>query len=89
MFFCEYCEIFKKTYFEKHLRRAASESGFTYQLKGSLQCPHFNIVLSTKERRRLKRCKGNVDLLTVLKRCSDVLITTLFYKQHNDVFPTS
>ena len=89
MFFCEYCEIFKKTYFEKHLPRAASESGFTYQLKGSLQCPHFNIVLSTKERRRLKRCKGNVDLLTVLKRCSDVLITTLFYKQHNDVFPTS
>ena len=89
MFLSENCEIFKNTYFEEHLRRAASESGFTYQLKGSLQCPHFNIVLSTKERRRLKRCKGNVDLLTVLKRCFDVLITTLFYKQQNDVFPTS
>ena len=24
MFFCEYCEIFKNTYFEEHLRKAAS-----------------------------------------------------------------
>ena len=24
--FCEYCEIFKNTYFEKYLRTAASES---------------------------------------------------------------
>ena len=25
MFSCEYCEIFKNTYFKKHLRTAASE----------------------------------------------------------------
>ena len=25
--FCEYCEIFKNTYFEEHLRMAASVSG--------------------------------------------------------------
>ena len=24
MFFCEYCEMFKKTYFEEHLRPVAS-----------------------------------------------------------------
>ena len=28
MFSCEYCEIFKNTYFEKHLRIAASEYVF-------------------------------------------------------------
>ena len=27
MFSCEYCEIFKNTYFEEHLRKAAT--GFT------------------------------------------------------------
>ena len=26
VFACEYCEIFKNTYFEKHLRTAASEN---------------------------------------------------------------
>ena len=25
VFFCEYCDIFKKTYFEKHLQTTASE----------------------------------------------------------------
>ena len=28
MFFCEHCKIFKNTYFEKHLRTAASDSSF-------------------------------------------------------------
>ena len=27
MFFCEYCQIFKSTYFEERLRMAASEGG--------------------------------------------------------------
>ena len=32
MFFCEYCEIFKNTYFEKHLRTTASENSPTVKL---------------------------------------------------------
>ena len=32
MFFCEYCEIFKSTYFEKHLRTTASENSPTVKL---------------------------------------------------------
>ena len=32
MFFCEYCEIFKNTYFEKHLRTTASENTPTVML---------------------------------------------------------
>ena len=33
MFFCEYCEIFKKnTYFEKHLQTAASQDNPTLML---------------------------------------------------------
>ena len=32
MFFCEYCEIFKSTYFEKQLRTTASENTPTVML---------------------------------------------------------
>ena len=32
VFFCEYCEIFKNTYFEKHLRTTASENTPTVML---------------------------------------------------------
>ena len=32
VFFCEYCEIFKNTYFEKHLRTTASEDTPTLML---------------------------------------------------------
>ena len=32
MFFCEYCEIFKNTYIEKHLRTMASENNPTVML---------------------------------------------------------
>ena len=58
-------------------------------VKTLFQRPHFNVVLSTKERRRPKRCKDDVDLSTILRRCSNVLITTLFYQQRNDVFLAS
>ena len=32
MFFCEFCEIFKNPYFEKHLRTTASENTQTVML---------------------------------------------------------
>ena len=32
VFFCKYCEIFKNTYFEKHLRTTASEDTPTLML---------------------------------------------------------
>ena len=32
-FFCEYCKIFKKTYFEEHLRPAASASSKIFSLR--------------------------------------------------------
>ena len=45
--------------------------------------------LTIKEQRRRKRCKDNVVLSTILRCCSDVFITTLFYKQYKDVVRTS
>ena len=33
MFFCEHCKIFKNTYFEKHLRMAASDSNYILHKK--------------------------------------------------------
>ena len=43
MFSCTYCEIFKKTYFEEHLRKAASKLAKRMQL--SIQ---YMLVLLTK-----------------------------------------
>ena len=48
MFSCEYCENFQKTYFEKHLRTAASPdylmvtsySGYYYAFIRLLDHPH-------------------------------------------------
>ena len=39
MFFCEYCEIFKNIYFEKHLRTAASRHYVRSQLHNLRQTP--------------------------------------------------
>ena len=60
--FCEYCKILKNAYFEEHLRMSAPEYRFLYHFKVLFKRPHFNVVLSTKERSRRKRCKNNVDL---------------------------
>ena len=81
----------------------AHEYHFTYYFK--FQRHHFNVLLSIKERRCLKPCKDNAALSTILRRCSDVLITksisqqynngvltsitTWFYQQHNNVAWTS
>ena len=44
MFFCEYCEIFKNTYFEKHLRTTASENTPTVMLSYEI-CEIFKTLL--------------------------------------------
>ena len=36
MFSCEYSEIFKNIYFEKHLRAIASEGSFSYKINENL-----------------------------------------------------
>ena len=54
-----------------------------------LHRPHFKVILLTKEQRRIKSCKNNVDLSTILRRCSDALIITLFYQEYDDVVLTS
>ena len=46
VFFCEYCEIFKNTYFEKHLRTTASVNSRAAVFQESLalcpaKCPNF------------------------------------------------
>ena len=103
LFSCEYCGTFKNTYFEEHLRMRAHEYQFIYYFK--FQRHHFNVLLSIKERHCLKPCKDNAALSTILRRCSDVLITksisqqynndvltsitTWFYQQHNNVAWTS
>ena len=88
VFSCEYCEIFKNTYFEGHLRTPAYEYHFTYYFGVLFLRPHFNVLLSIMIQ-RLKRCKDNVVLSTILRRCCDVLITTSFYQQHKNVAWTS
>ena len=81
----------------------AHEYQFIYYFK--FQRHHFNVLLSIKERHCLKPCKDNAALSTILRRCSDVLITksisqqynndvltsitTWFYQQHNNVAWTS
>ena len=87
--------IFSSTIKKEHHYCSVSFIGMEfdmYHFKALFQRLHFNvyhIVLSTKERRRLKLGKGNVDLSTILRRCSEVLITALHYQQYNDVFPMS
>ena len=39
VFLCEYCEIFKKTYFEKHLRTTASVNFRTAVFQESIALP--------------------------------------------------
>ena len=45
MFFCEYCEIFKNTYFEKHLRITASKDTptmmFSYEISKIFKNAYF------------------------------------------------
>ena len=72
-------------YFEVHLIIPTHEYHFTFYFRVLFQRPHFTVLLSIKERRRLKRCKDNVVLSTFLRRCSDVLIITSFYQQYKDV----
>ena len=88
VFSCEYCKIFKNTYFEGYLRTPAYEYHFTYYFGVLFLRPHFNVLLSIMIQ-CLKRCKDNVVLSTILRRCCDVLITTSSYQQHNNVAWTS
>ena len=88
VFSCEYCEIFKNNYFEGHLRTPAYEYLFTYYFRVLFLRPHFNVLLSIMIQ-RLKRCKDNVVLSTILRRCCDVLIKTSSYQEHNNVAWTS
>ena len=85
VFSCEYCKIFKNTYFEGHLRTPAYEYHFTYYFRVLFLRLYFNVLLSIMIQ-RYKRCKDNVVLSTILRRCCDVLIT---YQQHNNVAWTS
>ena len=62
---------------------------FTYHFKALVQRPQFKVVLLTKEQGCFKRCKNNGDLSTILRRCSDVMITAWLYQQHGNVFLTS
>ena len=78
VFSYEYCKIFKNTYFKEHLKTPAHEYRFTYHFRVLLQRPRFIAVLSIKGQRRIKRCKDNVVLSTILRRFSSVLITTFF-----------
>ena len=60
-----------------------------HHFKALFQRLHFNvyhIVLSTKERRRFKLGKDNVNLSTILRRCSDVLSTASLYNKIMTVF---
>ena len=41
MFFCEYCEIFKKTYFEDYLQTAASAMSSSYRVNLLICSAHF------------------------------------------------
>ena len=52
MFFCEYCEIFKNTYFEKYLRTTASEDTPTLMLSYEI-CEIFKNTYFEKHLRRL------------------------------------
>ena len=46
VFFCEYCEIFKNTYFEKHLRTTASVNSRAAVFQESLALPKRNALTS-------------------------------------------
>ena len=46
VFFCEYCEIFKITYFEKHLRTTASVNSIAAVFQESLALPKRNALTS-------------------------------------------
>ena len=47
VFFCEYCEIFKNTYFEKHLRTTASVNSRAAVFQESLALPFKRNVLTS------------------------------------------
>ena len=72
-------KFYGKTQFPHGFRRIAN--CFTYHFRELFQRPHFKVVLSTKERYRLKRYKDNVDLSTISRRYFDVLIIMLFCQQ--------
>ena len=46
MFFCEYCEIFNNTYFEKHLQTTASVNSRAVVFQESLALPKQNALTS-------------------------------------------
>ena len=46
MFFCQYCEIFKNTYFEKHLKMTASVNSIAAIFLVSLALPCFTKCLN-------------------------------------------
>ena len=46
VFFCEYCEIFKNTYFEKHLRTTASVNSRAAVFHKGLALPKRNALTS-------------------------------------------
>ena len=48
MFFCEYCEIFKKTYFEEHLRTAAFATSHYLHWNYSSRNPNFYGIVVKK-----------------------------------------
>ena len=47
VFFCEYCEIFKNTYFEKHLRTTAFVNSRAAVFQESLALPFKRNVLTS------------------------------------------
>ena len=46
VFFCEYCEIFKNTYFEKHLQTTAAVNSRAAVFQESLALPKRNALTS-------------------------------------------
>ena len=58
MFFCEYCEIFKSTYFEEHLRTAASVITAGDSILTILQLFFQSLVMTLHKQIALHKKKG-------------------------------
>ena len=73
VFSCEYCEIFKSTYFEKHLRTAASETLLVNSklfMKVLIGFEFFTKIHSKRKAWNSQKIKERVKNVIIMKKVS-------------------